>query len=123
MKQILKSIGLGLLTPFIGIIGAEPFEVPGQNPVMERIGAGVAVAIYCAVCQFLITRQNVKSNSPLLPPIAAMVLAIGAVCIILIAVEGPGSLIYFGGPILVAGFIGAVSGMILGRINSVSGDV
>lgn len=115
MKRILMSIGLGLLTPFIAILGAEPFEVPGKNPLMERVGGGLAVALYCAACQFWLARRNAKAATSTWPSVAAMVLAIGAICLLVIVAEGGQSWRFFAVPVLVAGFIGAVVGMVLGR--------
>jgi len=57
----LLFVGLGLLAPFVFILGAEPFAVPGQNPMMERIGGSLAVALYCAVCQFWFARRLISS--------------------------------------------------------------
>ena len=115
MKQFLMSIGLGLLAPFIALLGAEPFEVPGKNPLMERVGAGLAAALYCAACQFWIARRNARAATSSWSPVAAMVFAIGAICLLQILVEGVGSWRYFALPVLVAGLIGAVVGMFLGR--------
>jgi hypothetical protein len=115
MKRILISIGLGLLAPFIAILGAEPFEVPGKNPPMERVGGALAVVLYCAACQFWLARQSTKAAASTWPSVAAMVVVIGAVCLLVIVTEGGQSWRFFAAPVLLAGFIGAVVGMVLGR--------
>jgi tetrahydromethanopterin S-methyltransferase subunit C len=122
MKRIWISIGLGLLSPFIAFLGAEPFEVPGQNPLMERVGAGLAGALYCAVCQFLLTRRNAKVANSSWPSVVAMVLAIGAICLLQLVAEGFGSWPYFAVPFFIACLIGAVAGMVLGRSTGRLGD-
>jgi hypothetical protein len=115
MKRILMSFGLGLLSPFLAILGAEPFDVPGKNRLMERVGGGLAVALYCAACQFWLARRNAKAAISSWPSVAAMILAIGTICLLVILAEGGQSWRYFAVPVLVAGSIGAVSGMVLGR--------
>jgi hypothetical protein len=122
MKRIWINICLGLLAPFIAFLGAAPFEVPGKNPMMERVGAGLAAALYCAACQFWLTRRysNVAYSSWL--SVAAMVLAIGVICLLSMVAEGFGSWPLFAVPVFVAGFIGAVAGMVLGRGTDRSGD-
>lgn len=115
MNRILVSIGLGLLAPFIALLGAVPFEVPGKNPLLERVGAGLAAALYCAACQFWLARRNARAATSSWPSVAAMVVAIGAICLLQVVVEGVGSWRYFALPVFVAGFIGAVVGMVLGR--------
>ena len=115
MKRIWISIGLGLLSPLIAFLGSEPFEVPGQNPPMERVGAGLAGVIYCAVCQFLLTRPTAKVANSSWLSVVAMVLTIGAICLLQLIVEGFGSWPYFAVPFFIACLIGAVAGMVLGR--------
>ena len=122
MKRIWISIGLGLLSPFIAFLGAEPFEVPGQNPLMERVGSGLAGALYCAVCQFLLTRRNAKVANSSWPSVVAMVLTIGAICLLQLVAEGFGSWPFFAVPFFVACLIGAVVGMVLGRRTGRLGD-
>jgi len=117
MKRIWMSIGLGLLAPFIAFLGAEPFEVPGENPLMERVGAGLAAALYCAACQYWLERRSEGAATSSWPSLAAMVVAIGAVCLLQLIVEGVGSWPYFAVPVFVAGFTGAVVGMFLGRVT------
>lgn len=42
----------GLLTPFVFIMGAEPFEVHGQNSPKVIVASSLAIALYSAACQF-----------------------------------------------------------------------
>jgi hypothetical protein len=36
MNRILALVGLGILSPLVFFLGAAPFEVPGQNPIMDE---------------------------------------------------------------------------------------
>jgi hypothetical protein len=58
MGKIVLSVVLGLLSPLVFIIGAEPFEVRGMNSVQEVLAGCIAVALYLAVCQFMATRNS-----------------------------------------------------------------
>lgn len=40
--RFLLFVGLGIVAFIVFILGAEPFEVPGQNPIGERIGVVTA---------------------------------------------------------------------------------
>ncbi len=120
MRRILLLVGLGILAPFVFILGAEPFEVPGQNPIMERIGGSLAVALYCAVCQFWVVRGSAKAATSSWARLWAMVLPIVATCLLIGVTEGGQSWRYSWGPLLVAGCLGSVAGVVLGgRTGSV----
>ena len=114
-SRFFQCVGLGLLAAFVFILGAEPFEVQGQNPVMERVGGSLAVAAYCAVCQFLFARRDAKIVVPSWRNVAAMVLGLAAASLFIVAVEGGQQWRYSAVPLLVAGCIGAVVGMAVGR--------
>src|ERR1035441_5879140 len=58
MGRIVISVVLGLLSPFVFIMGAAPFEVHGSNSVKEVLAGCIAVALYLAVCQFLVARSS-----------------------------------------------------------------
>ena len=120
MKRILPLVGLGILSPLVFFLGAAPFEVPGQNPIMERVGGSLAVAIYCAVCQFWLARRSAKPATSSWARLSAMVLPIVATCLLVQVAEGGQSWRYFWGPLLVAGCVGSVAGVVLGgRTGSV----
>jgi hypothetical protein len=120
MKRMLPLVGLGFLSPFVFFLGAAPFEVSGQNPNMERIGGSLAVALYCAVCQFWLARRSAKPATSSWARLSAMVLPIVATCLLVEVAEGGQSWRYSWGPLLVAGCVGSVAGVILGgRTGSV----
>src|ERR1039457_1155624 len=58
MGRIVISVVLGLLSTFVFIMGAAPFEVHGSNSVKEVLAGCIAVALYLAVCQFLVARSS-----------------------------------------------------------------
>jgi hypothetical protein len=51
MKNVLAA-GLGLITPFVFILGAAPFEVRGRTSLAEVAAGCVAVILYLAFCQY-----------------------------------------------------------------------
>ena len=102
MGKIVLSVVLGLLSPIVFIMGAEPFEVRGENSVQEVLAGCIAVALYLAVCQFLAVRNSgsgLRANWPIL---AAMVAPLLAICLIMVSSDRF--------PILLAGLIGCLAG-------------
>jgi len=121
MKRILLLVGLGILSPIVFFLGLEPFEVPGQNPIMERVGGSLAVAVYCAMCEFLLGRGSAKPATPGWARLFAMVVPIGVTCLCFAVAEGGQSWRYFSGPLLVSGCVGSVAGVVLGARTGSAG--
>src|ERR1017187_7530693 len=48
---------LGLFSPLVFFLGAAPFEGGGGNSLKEVLAGCVAVALYLALCQFLVARS------------------------------------------------------------------
>ena len=111
MGKIVLSVVLGLLSPLVYILGAEPFEVRGENSVQEVLAGGVAVALYLAVCQFLATRNSSGGLRADWPILAAMVAPLLAVCLIMGSSD-------VGVPILLAGSIGCLAGAVAGHLGT-----
>ena len=122
MNRILALVGLGILSPLVFFLGAAPFEVPGQNPIMERVGGSLAVAIYCAVCQFWLARRSAKPATSSWARLSAMVVPIVATCLLAEVAEGGQSWRYSWGPLLVAGCVGSVAAVFLGSRTSGVGE-
>ena len=79
MGRLLLSIVLGLFAPVVAFMGAEVVEVPGQNPIRERVVGGLAVALYLAICQFLVTPRGSRklgANWPTMVALGAPLLAL-----------------------------------------------
>jgi hypothetical protein len=107
--KILLSVVLGFFSPIVFIIGAEPFEVRGENSVQEVLAGCIAVALYLAVCQFLAVRNSGSGLRDDWPILAAMVAPLLAGCLI---VEDSGL------PMLLAGCIGCLAGSVAGHLGT-----
>jgi len=108
--KILLSVVLGFFSPIVFIIGAEPFEVRGENSVQEVLAGCIAVALYLAVCQFMATRNSsggLRANWPIL---AAMVAPLLAICLIMVSSDRF--------PMLLAGCIGCLAGSVAGHMGT-----
>jgi hypothetical protein len=101
--KILFSVVAGFFSPIVYILGAEPFEVRGENSVQEVLAGCIAVALYLAVCQFLAARNSGSGFRANWPTLAAMVASLLAVCLIMVSSDG-------NVPILLAGLIGCLAG-------------
>jgi hypothetical protein len=111
MGKIVLCVVLGLLSPLVFILGAEPFEVRGENSVQEVLAGGVAVALYLAVCQFMAVRNSSSGFRADWPILAAMAAPLAAVCLIMGSSEG-------GVPMLLAGSIGCLAGSVAGHMGT-----
>lgn len=103
------SVVLGLLSPLVFIMGAEPFEAPGEDSVQEVLAGGVAVALYLAVCQFLATRNSSSGFRADWPILAAMMAPLAAVCL---SMESSAV------PMLLAGCAGCLAGAVAGHLGT-----
>jgi hypothetical protein len=111
MGKIVLCVVLGLLSPLLYILGAEPFEVRGENSVQEILAGGVAVALYLAVCQFLATRNSSGGLRADWPILAAMVAPLLAVCLIMGSSD-------VGVPMFLAGCVGCLAGAVAGHLGT-----
>lgn len=113
MRKVLFSAGLGLLAPFVAILGAEPFEVHGQNSIKEIVAGSLAVALYCAACQFWVARMGSRGLRANRPALVAMGASLLAVCL-LVSLQGGQTWLFFGLPVLILGCVGSFVGALLG---------
>lgn len=111
----LVLVGLGGLAALVFILGAEPFEVPGQNPIGERLGGAVAVAAFFAMCQFWLARTNAAASMSSWSAVTSMLVGLVAVGLFVVAAEGPAQWRLLVAPALLAAVIGATVGVTLGR--------
>ena len=58
MAMTVLSAILGLFSPIVFIVGAIPFSVHGTAPLKAVLAGSVAVALYLALCQFLVARNS-----------------------------------------------------------------
>jgi len=118
MGKIVLSVVLGLLSPFVFIMGAEPFEVRGKTSIQEILGGCIAVALYLAVCQFMATRNSSSGLRDDWPILAAMVAPVLAMFLFMAAAEKGGVVLAQGVPMLLAGSIGCLAGSVAGHLGT-----
>jgi len=111
----LPLVGLGGLGALVFILGAEPFEVPGQNPIGERLGGAVAVAVFFAMCQFWLVRRDTAARRSSWSTVTSMLVGLVATGLYVVAAEGPPQWGLFVAPAVLAAVIGAAVGVTLGR--------
>jgi hypothetical protein len=118
MGKIVLSVVLGLLSPLVFIMGAEPFEARGETSVQEVLAGCIAVALYLAVCQFMATRNSSSGLRADGPVLAAMVAPLLAVVLFIAAVEKGDVVLAQGVPMLLAGSIGCLAGSVAGHLGT-----
>jgi hypothetical protein len=109
MGKIVLCAVLGLLSPLVFILGAEPFEVRGKNSIQEILAGCIAVALCLAVGQFLAVRNSSSGFRADWPILAAMIAPALAWCLIM---EDSGL------PMLLAGSIGCLAGSVAGHLRT-----
>lgn len=143
MGRIVISVVLGLLSPFVFIMGAAPFEVHGSNSVKEVLAGCIAVALYLAVCQFLVARssgprlgadsaatrgssgeaipswQHKTSRISVLMPgwpiLVTMVAPLLTISFLMVVTEKRDEVLAPGLPMMLAGCIGSLAGALVAR--------
>jgi len=118
MGKIVLCVVLGLLSPFVFIMGAEPFEVRGKTSIQEILGGCIAVALYLAVCQFMATRNSSSGLRDDWPLLAAMMAPLLAMVLLIAAVEKGDVVLAQGVPMLLAGSIGGLAGAVAGHLGT-----
>jgi len=110
--SVLLSIVLGLFAPVVAFMGAEAFEVPGQNPVQERVAGSLAAALYLAICQFSLTPRESRKPGANWPSMVALGVPLLVLCFIAEAKDlWERALMY--GPIVISGWLGVVAGALV----------
>jgi hypothetical protein len=110
--RVLLSVVLGLFAPIVAFMGAEAFEVPGQNPIQEKVAGSLAVALYLAICQFLVTpRESRKpgANWPTMVALGAPLLALSFIA----EAKDLWERVYNYGPIVISGWLGMLVGAVV----------
>ena len=117
MGKIVLCVVLGLLSPFVFIMGAEPFEVRGKTSIQEILAGCIAVALYLEVCQFMATRNSSSGLRDDWPILAAMIAPLLAMVLLIAAVEKGDVVVSQGVPMLLAGSIGGLAGAVAGHLG------
>jgi hypothetical protein len=110
ITRIVLGVALGLLAPLVLILGAEPFEGLGPESRLALASGCLAVALYCAACQYWLARRTPRSTTANWPNVGGMVLAVAGTFLAIAAGEGGGQWRTMV-PAAVAGFIGAALGL------------
>ena len=109
---------LGLLAPAAFILGAEPFAVRGRTSIKEIVGGCVAVALYLAICQFLVARKRNRGLGAIWPTLVAMIAPLMVMVVVIALVEKSHTVLVQGLPMLISGCFGSLAGAVLaGRIK------
>ena len=104
LLSVLVSIVLGFVATAAFIVGGSIFE----NTPRETLGGLAAVALYCLVCQFWLSRRAGGGFGASWPTLVGMLGALLATCILL--VEGG---IHHNWPMFLSGLIGSCAGVLL----------
>ncbi len=112
MERILLSIVLGLFAPVAAFMGAAAFEVPGQNPIRERVAGGIAVAIYLAACEFLVAPRGSRRAGVRWPTVLALGAPLLAALLVADATDFSERIRLYG-PVFIAGWLGIAAGAAL----------
>ena len=107
--RVSLAIVLGILAPVAFIAGGSLFEVQGRNLIRETVAGYVALTLFCAVCQFLLTRRGRGGFPADWPILACMISA-------LLAARALG--FCHNWPQFVAAASGAVAGAVVGAVLS-----
>ena len=115
--KVLSAI-LGLFSLLVFFLGASLFEGNGGDSLKEALAGCVALALYLALCQFLVARNarfedRTRAIWPslffaMIAPLAVMFLAIAVL-------EKPGVVLAQAVPMLFAGCTGCLAGALLAR--------
>jgi hypothetical protein len=109
---------LGLFSPLVFMLGAEPFEARGGNSLKEVLAGCVALALYLALCQFLVARSvgsNGRTRAVWSSSFAAMLAPLAVAFLAIVVLEKPGVILAQGAPMLFAGGTGCLAGALAAR--------
>ena len=112
MKNVLAA-GLGLITPFVFILGAAPFEVVGRTSVAEVAAGCVAVILYLAFCQYRVALKAGQGPAVHWNSVIAMWAPVAASVALIASVEKWRTVLNQGLPMLLAGTTGVMAGALL----------
>jgi len=113
MKKNILAVGLGLLTPFVFILGAEPFEVRGHTSLAEVAAGCVAAILYLAFCQYRVALKAGQGPAVHWDTVIAMCAPVAAWVAFIASVEKWGTVLTQGLPMLLASTIGVMAGALL----------
>ncbi len=112
MGRILLSIVLGLFAPVTAFLAAGAVEIPGQNPIRERVAGSIAAAIYLAACRFLVAPRGSRKSGATWPTALALGAPLLASALLADARDLPERVRLYG-PVVLGGWLGIGAGATL----------
>ena len=128
MQNVLLSLLIGFLAPFVFFMGAEPFGVHGRISIMGIVAGFLAVALCLAFYQFWFAPKRSRGFWAKWPTLVAMTAPLFVMVALKLAKlafhEGPGGPVFTREidrllvPLLIAGCFGSCAGAVLaGRVT------
>lgn len=112
MRHVLLPFALGLASPIVLILGAEPFGDSGADSPRVLVAGEVAVALYFAACHLWCLRSEWRTpRAAWLVPLA-MLLAVVLMTAFISVVERGQQWLYAGLPMFIGGCVGAAGATI-----------
>jgi hypothetical protein len=109
------SIFLGLSSFIAYFFGFLPFDVNGPSPLKAYIGGSVAIALYLAVCQFIVTKRGSSLNERW-HSILTMIAPLAIITLLIWIIAESGHFNKEGISMLASGVIGSLAGAGLARL-------
>ena len=118
MAMTVLSAILGLFSPLAFMLGASSFEVRGGTPLKEVLAGSLAMALYLALCQFLVARSAHsagRTRAVWSSNFVAMIAPVPVAFLAIVVLEKPGVVLAQGVPMLLAGCTGCLAGALAAR--------
>ena len=118
MGMTALSAILGLFSPLVFFLGAAPFEGGGGDLLKEVLSGSVAMALYLALCQFLVARSAHsagRTRAVWSSSLAAMIAPLPVVVLAIAVMEKSGVVLEQDVPMLFAGCTGCLAGALIAR--------
>lgn len=118
MGMTALSAILGLFSPLVFMLGAAPFEGGGGNSLKEVLAGSVAIALYLALCQFLVARRErfaSGTHAVWSSTFAAMIAPVPLAFLAIAVLEKADVVLEQGLPMLFAGCAGCLAGALTAR--------
>ncbi len=111
MRRIVISLVLALFSPFVFILGAEPFEMTGGAAGKAVLAGSIALSLYSAIGHFCIARKKGLGFRAGVPGLVVNGLVLIGWCLLIAIVEKPATALSDGVPMLISGCVGSIVGI------------
>ena len=109
MNRIPLAVGLGLLSLFVFILGAEPFE--GKNDVMAVVSGSFLLAVYLGICAYWMLHKPGEDAASPREIVLSLLVPMVAEAIVVLIFEHAATFLAQGVPMLCAGTAGCFLGV------------